>query len=155
MNLLKKSCLFFNRMLPILLIVVLNPISAHVLAADVVSLKVYEGYRFSDKAVTKSGDKSADISFFVNMGRRNASSFALATLGAKKIKEFGTEKPDVKALSLQNANSWEHYANAPVPGYYVVQGEDGKTFYLIKVISFKNQGKAASYWDLTFSWEKI
>ncbi|MBF0530079.1 MAG: hypothetical protein HQK55_12575, partial [Deltaproteobacteria bacterium] len=80
---------------------------------------------------------------------------ALATLGAKKIKEFGQEKPDIKALSLQKVDAWQSYANAPAPGYYVVQGMDGRSLYLIKVISFKNQGKAASYWELTFSWEKI
>lgn len=125
------------------------------LAANLVTLKVYQGYRFSDGAVTKSGDQSADVSFYVNLGRRKAYSFAIATLGAKKIKEFGKEKPNPKSLSLQSVESWRHYANAPSPGYNVVQGADGKSLYLLKVLSFKNQRKTASHWELTFSGEKL
>jgi hypothetical protein len=154
MNFLKKSCVCSICMLSILMLTGIF-LSGEALAANTVILKVYKGYRFSDGAITKSGDKSADVSFYVNMGRRNAYSFALATLGAKKIKEFGKEKPNVKSLSLQLVDSWEHYVNAPSPGYYVVQGANGNSLYLIKVISFKNQGKASSYWELTFSWEEI
>jgi len=139
----------------ILLLVMVNSFAGRALAANIVSLSVYEGYRFLDGSVTKSGDESADLSFYVNMGRRNARSFALATLGAKKIKEFGKEKPDVKSLSLEAVNEWQDYANAPAQGYYVVLGADGKSLYLVNLISFKNQGRAASYWKLNFSWEKI
>jgi len=154
MNFLKKSYVISICLVSILMLTGIS-LNGEAFAANTVTLKVYKAYRFSDGAVTKSGDKSADVSFYVNMGRRNAYSFALATLGAKKIREFGKEIPDFKSLSLQAVDSWEHYVNAPSPGYYVVQGADGNSLYLLKVISFKNQGKAAAYWELTFSWKKI
>ncbi|MBF0530078.1 MAG: hypothetical protein HQK55_12570, partial [Deltaproteobacteria bacterium] len=76
MNIPKKISDLIKGALFILLLVIVNSLAVQALAADVVTLKVYEGYRFSDRAVTKSGDKGSDISFFVNTGRGNANSFA-------------------------------------------------------------------------------
>lgn len=124
-------------------------------ASNPVMLKVYEGFKFSNGTVTKSDDKKADITFYVNHGRQNAYSFALGVIGASKIKDFGKTKPYVKTFSNNEVSGWKQYANAPSPGYYVVLGADGKSYYLINVVSFKNQGKAASYWNLNFTWEKL
>ncbi len=139
----------------ILVLVLTIFLAGQLLAEDTVSLKVYEGYNFSNSVVTKRDDKSADVSFFVNQGRSGALSFALGALGGKKIKEFGKEKPNVRALSPREVNGWKDYVNAPSPGYYAVLDASGKNLYLLNVLSFKNQGKAASYWELTFSWVKI
>ena len=147
------NCLSHLPVIFLLLIFMAFPVFTD--AANTVTLKVYQGYRFSDKTVTRSGDKQNDFSFYVNMGRQGARSFALGALGGTKIKEFGREKPDAKSFTPQTISGWKTYANAPSPGYYVVQGADGKSLYLIEVISFKNQGKAAAYWELTFSWEKL
>lgn len=149
---LKKSTVFFVSLAIVALLAVFSRWS---FAANNVTLKVYEGYKFSSGSVTKSEDKSADLSFFVNMGRMGASSFALGALGAKKIKEFGENKPGAAMLTLQEASSWKKYANAPSGGYYGVLGADGQSLYLVRVLSFKNQGKASSFWELTFTWQKI
>jgi len=137
----------------LLVITMLTALSRWSSASDTVTLKVYEGYKFASGTITKSGEKGADLSFYVNRGRAGAGSFALGAIGAKKIKEFGDKKPET--LSLQEASSWKDYANAPSGGYYGVLGADGKSLYLVKVLSFKNQGKAASFWELTFTWQKI
>ena len=144
-----------NRLSFVLLVMLFISLASVAQAANSVTLKVYQGYRFSDKAITKSGDKQNDLSFYVNMGRQGARSFALGALGGAKIKEFGNEKPDAKTLTPQVVSGWKSYANAPSPGFYVVQGADGKSLYLIEVKSFKNQGKASAYWELTFTWEKF
>lgn len=129
--------------------------SAYSFAAGEISLKVYEGYRFSDRTLVKSDDKSADISFYVNRGRANAFSFALGAVGANRIKEFGKDKPDVTKITLAECAKWDRSVNAPSPGYYVILSADGKSLYLIKVSSFQNQGKAASFWKLNFSYTKV
>jgi hypothetical protein len=154
-TILKKNSALSKGVWSILLLCGMIFLASRAIAADTVTLKVYQGYKFSEKAVTKSGEKGADFSFFVNMGRSNAGSFALATLGAKKIKEFGKEKPDAKTLTPEMVSAWKEYAGAPSPGNYVVQSADGKSLYLVTVLAFKNQGKAASFWELTFSWKKI
>ena len=125
-------------------------------AADkTVTLKVYQGYNFTEKTITKSGEKNTDLSFYVNRGRQGSLSFALGTLGARRIKEFGQDKPSTEGISITDVKNWKTYANAPEEGYYVLQGKDETTLYLIKVLAFKNQGKAASFWELTFSWDKL
>ncbi len=139
----------------IMLLAAMSIFAASASAATVVTLKVYQGFKFSDQTVTINGDKQADLSFFVNQGRQGAYSFALGALGGAKIKEFGTETPGARDLSPETVAGWKSYVNAPSPGMYVVQGADGQSLYLIKVISFENQGKASSFWKLNFSWEKI
>lgn len=123
-------------------------------AAETLTLKVYEGYNFASHAVMKSGDPKADISFYVNTGRRGAMSFQLGAIGAKRLKECGKAKPN--ASVLQNRAQWGNSANAPSAGdYFALEGADGKSLYLVKIIGFENQGKASSYWQLTLSWEKL
>lgn len=124
-------------------------------ASETVSLKVYEGYNFQRKAIIKSDDPACDLSFYVNRGRSGAASFALGALGAKRIKEFGAKKPAAADLAAQSMKDWKTYANAPSEGYYVIRAAQGESVYLIKVLDFKNQGKAASYWELRFTWEKL
>lgn len=126
------------------------------LAADkTVTLKVYQGYNFIEKTITKNGAKNTDLSFYVNSGRQGSLSFALGALGARRIKEFGRNKPAAEDISMPAVKNWKTYANAPEEGYYILQGKDEATLYLIKVLAFKNQGKAASLWELTFSWERL
>lgn len=153
MNTAQKTSQFILKVSSFLLFVIFI-FPALALTPQESSLKVYEGYRFSDKSVVKSDDKSADISFYVNRGRAGSNSFALGALGARKIKEFGKEKPDVSKITPADCAKWEHSVNAPSAGYYVVQSADEKEMYLLKVISFQNQGKASSFWKLNFTYEK-
>ncbi len=138
-----------------ILAAVLMMADSPVAASETVTLKVYEGYNFQRKAVIKSDDPACDLSFYVNRGRSGALSFALGALGAKRIKEFGAKKPAAVDLAAQSVKAWKTYANAPSEGYYVIRAAQDESLYLIKVLSFKNQGKAASYWDLKFTWEKL
>ena len=109
------------------------------------SLKIFEAYRISDGKVVKSDDKSADISFYYQRRRMAVISY----LGAPKIKEF-TARPDPKSLTRSAIETWEDYVAGPAPGYFVVKSPGGR-YYLLKLESFENQGKAASYWKMTFA----
>lgn len=122
-------------------------------ALEPVTLKIYQGVKFSDGTVVKSDDKAADLSFYVNRGRRGALSFELAAFGAKGIKEFGEKKPEPAELSLETAGTWKDHLNAPAAGYYGVLGADGNSVYLVEVLAFENQGQASAHWAVTLKWE--
>ncbi|HWQ53091.1 MAG TPA: hypothetical protein VN442_05365 [Bryobacteraceae bacterium] len=109
------------------------------------SLRIFEAYRISEGKVVKSGDKSADISFYYQTRRMGMISY----LGATKIKEFAV-RPDPRSLTRAIVETWDDYVAGPAPGYYVIKGAEGR-FYLVKLESFENQGKAASYWKMTFA----
>lgn len=119
------------------------------------TLGVYQGVRFADGTIVKSDDATADLKLYVNRGRRNAGAFALAAIGAQKIKEFDTTRPDVSRITRAAAATWDDSVNAPSAGtWFVVQGRRGG-LYLVRIESFENQGKAASYWKLTLTFEPI
>lgn len=129
--------------------------AANVYALEPVTLKIYQGVKFSDGTVVKSDDKAADLSFSVNRGRRGALSFELAAFGAKGIKEFGEKKPEPVELSIDSAGKWKDHLNAPSAGYYGVLGADGNSVYLVEVLSFENQGQASANWVVTLKWDAV
>ena len=104
-------------------------------------LKDSQGYDFTKAAVTKTGDRNADISF--TGGRK-------AALAATKIKGFGPSVPP--AAAFNSMKSWSASVDAPTPGYYAVQGRDHRTVYLLQVTNIADQGKST---ELTAYWEKL
>jgi len=104
-------------------------------------LKASQGFNFARNALTSSDDPNADVAF------------ARGALGARKIKGFGSQMPGLAGFN--DIGSWGSQVNTPAPGYYVVQGHDGKTVYLVQVTSFGNQTLAVSKWELQVSWEKL
>jgi hypothetical protein len=114
------------------------------------SLKIYEGYRFTDRTVVKSDDKTADITFYP------VQRFSVPTpmLGADRIEEFDA-KPDANSLSAATIAGWSYYIAAPAgQSYYAIRGMDGR-YYLLHLTSFDNGGKATAYWQLNFTWEQV
>ncbi len=113
-------------------------------SAEVVTLKAHEGYDFIKKSVTKKGETNNDLSFAV-AGKKGA-------ISAKKVKGLGQGLPDARAfLSVQ---SWPTSVEDPTPGYFAVQGRDGKSIYLVQLNSFSNYGKPSN-WEMSFSWERL
>lgn len=111
-------------------------------------LQVFQGYRFQTGEIRKSGDDT-DLSFTYQVRRLGMISYLQAT----HIKRFDT-RPDPAALTRAEIAAWESYVAGPSAGYYVIQARSDRC-YLLKLESFENQGKAASYWRMTFSWEEI
>jgi hypothetical protein len=111
-------------------------------------LQVSQGYRFETGEIRKSGD-GTDLSFTYQLRRLGVISYLQAT----RIKRFDT-RPDTAALTRAEIAAWPDYVAGPSPGYYVIQGRSDRR-YLLKLESFENQGKAAAYWRMTFSWEEI
>ncbi|MBC9786148.1 hypothetical protein H1S01_16915 [Heliobacterium chlorum] len=112
------------------------------------SLTIYKGYKFTSQEVVESG-READLNFI-----DSRSYTGVANLTAKAIKEFDS-RPEVSSITTQEMSSWKDYVLAPTPGYfYVAQANDGRS-YLLTLKSFENQGKAMSYWQVTFDYEEI
>ncbi len=118
-------------------------------AASRFQLHISQGYRFDTGEVTKSGD-DADLSFTYQLRRIGQISF----LQAPHIKRFET-RPQPGTLTPAEIATWDHSVAAPSPGYYVIQGRSPAHHYLLHLEKFENQGKAASRWELTFSWETL
>jgi len=110
-------------------------------ASDTVLLKGAQGYDFQKNTVTKQGDTNYDIALGAN------------ALSARKIKALGQEMPDARAFAA--IKSWPSTVTAPTPGYYAVQGRDGRSIYLVQVYSVDGQGKVASHWQASFTWERL
>lgn len=110
-------------------------------------LKIFEGYDFPNQRVVASGSSAADLSFYYQ--RRGIG--IISYLGAAKIKQFQGRPP---GLSAGQIASWEHYVAGPSRGTYVIQSRAGR-YYLVTLEKFENQGKAASYWLMSFTWEEL
>ena len=107
------------------------------------ALKAPQAYNFTRSVVTKIGDPNADLSFSVGGDKT-------VVLAANRIKGFGPSAPGPAAFN--GIKSWPGSVSAPAPGYFVVQGHDGRTVYLVQVTNVDNQGKAGS---LEAFWEKL
>lgn len=114
-------------------------------ASDLVTLKAQEGYDFVKKSVTKKGDANTDLSFAVSPAKKGG-------IAARRLKGLGQGMPDARAF-LQ-VQSWPAVAEQPMPGYYAVQGRDGKSIYLVTVNAFSDYGKPSN-WELSFTWERL
>lgn len=114
------------------------------------SLGVYNGIRLSDNQVLDSKDPAADLT----ITPRYKGYVAYATLQGKKLEEFA-EKPDLAKLSAADVENFKELVFAPTPGYYYLVKSNDNRYYLCKLDRFENQGKAATYWKLTFSYEEI
>lgn len=112
-------------------------------------MKVFQGFRFDDGSIGKSGSEM-DLSFFYQMRRFGMISF----LGADHIQRFD-DKPAQRSISAAEIRSWDDSVSGPAPGYYVLQAHNGGKYYLLHLENFENQGKAASYWLMSFSWEEF
>lgn len=110
-------------------------------------LKIFQGFRFANESVVKS--ESGDLSFTYQVRRFGMISY----LSAKRIQYF-EKAPEVASLRASEIAGWKDYVAGPSPGFYVVRTGDGK-HYLLHLQKFENQGKAASYWLMTFAWEEI
>ncbi len=134
-----------SKFVRIAFVAILAAVSAPAHASDVVTLKGLEGYDFVKKSVTKKGDANTDLSVVAVAGRKSA-------IEAKKIKNLGQGLPDARAfLAIQ---SWPVSVEAPVPGYYAVEGRDGKSIYLVQLNSFAGDGRPSN-WEMSFSWERL
>lgn len=118
-------------------------------ADNQVVLKAYEGYDFAKHAVTKVGDANADVSFAVGKQRAGA----VGAISAKKIKNLGQGMPD--AAAFLGVQQWPSAVSNPIPGYYAVQGHDGRSIYLVQLQSYDNPGNAASRWQMSFTFERL
>lgn len=112
-------------------------------------LKIYHGFDFSTRQVVRYNETTAaDLKFFQQT--RNVGIYP--SLRAEKIKEF--ESPPT-ALSAAEISEWKDYIMGPKSNrYYVIRARDGR-HYLLHLIKYENQGKAASYWLLNFDWKEI
>jgi hypothetical protein len=123
--------------------------SASANADTSVVLKANEGYDFVKHAVIKSGNMNADVSFAVN----KQAGGAVAALSAKKIKNLGSDLPD--ATAFMGVQQWPGAVANPAPGYYAVQGHDGRSIYLVQLLAFDNPGKMATNWHMSFTYERL
>lgn len=112
-------------------------------------LHVFEGYRLDTGAVGKSSSQQ-DLSFTYQV----RASGMISYLGAAHIKRFDG-RPSAGTLSAGDVAGWKDYVAGPDPGYYVIQARSSQRLYLLHLEKFENQGKAASYWLLTFTWESL
>ncbi len=112
-------------------------------------LKIYHGFDFSTRQVVRYNETTpADLKFFQQT--RNVGVYAY--LRADKIKEFESPPDSISAAEI---NDWKDYIMGPkLNRYYVIRAKDGR-HYLLHLIKYENQGKAASYWLLNFDWKEI
>ena len=116
-------------------------------AENQVVLKAFEGYDFAKHAVTKSGDINADVLFAV------AKPGPVGAISAKRIKNLGQDLPS--AAAFLGVQQWPGSVSNPMPGYYAVQGHDGRSIYLVQLLAFDNPGRSASDWHMSFTWERL
>jgi hypothetical protein len=141
----KLNLMFLMLMIPLLFS------GADAFAGELINLKISEGFRFSDGVVTDCDDIKADVAFHIE----NLFGSDLIVLSGKKIKKYGKLKPNQKWINDKRIKDWHHHIDTPSRGYYVIQGNDGKSFYLINVHSIKRDWRAVSDWQLTFSWDRL
>lgn len=118
-------------------------------ASNEVILKAHEGYSFAKHTVTKDGDTNADVAFAIGKQPDGA----VGAISAKKIKNLGSGLPD--ATAFMGVQQWPGAVNNPVPGFYAVQGRDGRSIYLVQLLSYDNYGRSASRWQMSFTWERL
>ncbi len=140
-------------LLPVIFLVALiscalGTVETPVKAGNTFQLKIYHGFDFSSSQVVKYNESTpADIKFYRQT--RNVGVYAYP--GAAKIKEF--DSPSHRIIG--NGDGWNDYLFTPKTNrYYVIRSRDG-CYYLLHLLKFENQGKAASYWQLTFEWKEI
>jgi hypothetical protein len=119
-------------------------------SAGTFTLRLYEGIQLSENQVVASKDAKADLT----VSPRYRGYVAYAALQATKLKEFKT-KPDVSKLSARDIEECKELVFAPATGYYYLAKSKDNRYYLCKLDSFENQGRAQSYWKLTFISEEI
>ncbi|MCL2157625.1 MAG: InlB B-repeat-containing protein [Methanobrevibacter sp.] len=113
-------------------------------------LKIWQGYDFKNKRVIDYGNKPdlVDMQFYFQQ-RPNG---IYVYLGASKIHEFNSSPTNLKASQVEQ---WDDYTWAPSPGkYYAIRARDG-SHYILHLLKYENQGKAHTYWKMTFDWKKI
>ena len=118
-------------------------------ADNQVILKAHEGYSFAKHTVTKDVDTNADVAFAVG----KVPDGAVGVISAKKIKNLGSDLPG--AAAFMGVQQWPGAVNNPMPGYYAVQGRDGRSIYLVQLLSYDNPGRSASHWQMSFTWERL
>jgi hypothetical protein len=114
------------------------------------SLEIFQGYHFSSTQVVKSGTDTADLNFTYQTRRTGFISY----LGADKIKYFETA-PAPGSISSSEIARWQDYVAGPGPGYYVLRAKSNGRLYLVQLLKFENQGRAASYWRMHFEWREF
>lgn len=112
------------------------------------TLSIFEGFQFGTRQVVKSGTDTADLSFTYQTRRIGFISY----LGADKISFFESAP---SAVPSSEVNSWKDYVAGPEPGYYVLRARSDRKLYLVRLVEFANQGKAASYWKMRFEWQEF
>lgn len=118
-------------------------------ADNQVILKAHEGYSFAKHTVTKDVDTNADVAFAIG----KVPDGAVGAISAKKIKNLGSGLPD--AAAFMSMQQWPGTVNNPMPGFYAVQGRDGRSIYLVQLLSYDNPGRSASRWQMSFTWERL
>ena len=118
--------------------------------AGTVSLGLYQGIQLADNMIVESKDSAADLT----VTPRYRGYVAYAALHAKKLHEY-KERPDIARLTAADVEKFGELVFSPSPGYYYLVKANDNRYYLCKLEKFENQGKAATYWKLTFSWEEI
>jgi hypothetical protein len=110
------------------------------------TLQIFQGYNFGSSEVVKSGTPTADLNFTYQTRRIGMISY----LGAEKIKFFPVA-PAPGSISAADVAKWEDYVAGPGPGYYVLRAHSNGQLYLVQLVSFENQGRAASFWRMRFN----
>ncbi|WP_425059354.1 hypothetical protein SCACP_40420 [Sporomusa carbonis] len=135
----------------IFLVTILSLITVPCLAsASTFTLGIYQGVQLSENQVVESKDAKADLT----VSPRYKGYVAYAVLQATKLKEFET-RPDLSNLTTKDVENFKELVFAPAAGYYYLVKSKDNRYYLCKLESFENQGKAQSYWKLTFSSEEL
>ncbi|HVX68016.1 MAG TPA: hypothetical protein VHA11_15495 [Bryobacteraceae bacterium] len=114
------------------------------------TLQVFQGFHFPSSEVVKSGASTADLNFTYQTRRAGMISY----LGADKIRFFPTA-PKPGSISAAEVAQWKDYVAGPEPGYYVLRAHSNGKLYLVQLISFENQGRAASSWRMQFNWQEF
>lgn len=112
------------------------------------SLKAFQGYMFDRHEVVESSSK---VDFTLTWQLRVG---VVTYLGAPKIKYFGETRPDIRHITKAEIETWKDYVLGVGLGYHVLRTPANK-YYLVRVDSFKDLGKAPTFWRVDFSYEEI
>ncbi len=113
------------------------------------TLKAFEGYMFDSRKVVESSSK---VDFTLTWQLRAAG--IVTYLGSPKIKYVGETRPDIRAIKKAEIETWKDYVMGVGLGYHVLK-TPGNKYYLLRVDSFKDLGKAPAFWRVDFSYEQI
>jgi membrane-associated protease RseP (regulator of RpoE activity) len=112
------------------------------------SLKAFEGYMFDRHEVVESCSK---VDFTLTWQLRVG---VVTYLGAPKIKFFGETRPDIRNITKAEIETWKDYVMGVGMSYHLLK-TSGNKYYLVRVDSFKDLGKAPTFWRVDFSYEEI